>query len=404
MMMQRWTVVCVALALLATPVMAINPGTDIYVAAAFRGAGAESSQWSSNLDILNVSTEDANVVVYWLQRDMANTNPLASSTMTIQPGETMAIDDAIMTLYGVDEGGGAFYVESDQEIVVTSGIFNTDPAGKRFGQAFEGVPVEAAISAAATKQDSMAVTHTGGIDADTGTRANLYAVGLETGTELEVSILDTDGNVLGTRSWMLGENQPMLVGIDQVGAPSTLNDVTVQFTAVSGSVIGCGVSEVNNDSGDPITNNAWWPMDMGGDEPPPADCGGDGVYTGFVQYTFQGGLLIEVQNDAITYLSAAHTLFTSQGDGGSNCANVYGFDHMFDTPVAIAQDGSFNLSFEVAFSGNDPVLTFDVNGLRDTDTLLGTWDLNVDSQAFDGCNGDMNQVQFFAGHTLVTLE
>ena len=401
--MQRWTVVCLAAVLLAAPVMAINPGTEIYVGAAFRGTGAGNSQWSSNLDILNVSSAPASVVVYWLVRDQANSNPLASSPMTIQPGETMAIDDAIMTLYGVAEGGGAFLITSDQEIVVTSGIFNTDPTGKRFGQAFEGIPVEAAITAATTKADPIAITHVGGIDADTSIRSNLYAVGLASGTELKVSVID-GGSVVGTRSWMLGQNQPLLVGIDQVGAPEPLNDVTVQFEVVSGSAVSCGVSEVNNDSGDPLTNNAWWPMDMGGDEPPPADCGGDGVYAGFVGYAFTGGLLVEVENDAINYLSASLTLFSSQGDGGSNCTNVFGFDNLFDPPVAINQDGTFNMAFQVAFTGNDPVLTFDINGVYDTDTLLGTWDLNVDSVSPLDCNGDMAQVPFYAGHTVLTLE
>ncbi len=394
--MKRWSVLFAAVALMASPVMAINPGTDIYVAAAARGPGAASSQWSSNLDILNVSESAATVVVYWLERGVANPNPLASSPMTIQPGETMAIDDAIMTLFGVAQGNGAFYIDSDQEIVVTSGIFNTDPAGKRFGQAFEGIPVEAAIHAATTKADSIAVTHTGGIDADTGTRANLYALGLEAGTELEVAIFDSNGTELGKRSWNLGENHPLLVGIDQVGAPEPLNDVTVRFTAVSGSVIGCGVSEVNNGSGDPITNNAWWPMDMGGDEPPPPTCGGDGVYTGFLNYTYIGGFWMVVENDAITQVSYAVTLF-SPDDGGNNCGNVFSGGFEFTTPVALDADGTFTATFENEFSGGT-VLAFTLNGQQVNDTILGTVDLNVSGGGFGECSGDMNQVSFFTGH------
>ncbi len=239
---------------LAAPVLALQPGTDIIVPAAARGAGFGGSMWVTSLYVFNPGDESVNVVIAWLERNQSNTNP-TEITQSVGAGEVLVFDD-VLQYFGIDSGGGAFRVVSPSPVVVNAGIFNR-AGGKEFGQGFEGIPVTAALPAGQT-------TEAIGIASTSEYRTNFFAVNpYDSTTSVTVSLLDSQGNVEGSKTYSLGPREPILKSVTEI-ASATVHSGMIRFTAGSGPVI-VGTSRVNNGTGDPLTLAAWTQA-AGGDD------------------------------------------------------------------------------------------------------------------------------------------
>ena len=57
----------------------LTAGTDVLVPAAARATGRNDAQWIMDMYILNPGSAPANVTVYWLVRNRANTSPARRS-------------------------------------------------------------------------------------------------------------------------------------------------------------------------------------------------------------------------------------------------------------------------------------------------------------------------------------
>lgn len=95
----------IALLLAASPALAINPGTDVFVPAAARGPGATGT-WVTDVFVYNPGTTSASISLYWLPRDTDNTGA-APVSFTVAPGETLALDDVISSVFGLSSAAGA---------------------------------------------------------------------------------------------------------------------------------------------------------------------------------------------------------------------------------------------------------------------------------------------------------
>ncbi len=376
---------------LATPVLAINPGTDVVVPAGYQGSGTGGSQWLTTVYIFNPGTSDASVTVYWLVRNQANPSP-ASAAFTVPQGQTMVLADAIGDTFAAS-GGGAFRIVSDEKVVVNAAILN-QAGGTEFGQGFEGIPVTAAIAAGSA-------TDAVGLASNETYRTNFYVMDVSgAGSSVTVSLLDASGNTFASRNYTLKAWEPILPNITDLGSGS-FSYATLRVTVNSGAVV-AGASRVNNGSGDALTLQSWWECGSGGSG---GTVGGPGLYTGYVDYTYQGGLLIDVMDTGsglqIDLIQGALTLF-SPDDGGMNCGNVFGYGAELDTPIAIDSSGNFDGTFQVTYQSGF-VLSFHFIGQLTEDSIIGTLDLNVTGGAFGECAGDMTTTDFYAGHTLLTL-
>lgn len=385
----RLVLLLALLVAVATPAMAINPGTDVVIPAAYKGSGAGGSQWVTDVYVYNPGSSTANVTVYWLERGKANSNPV-SATFTVQPGATAVLADIIGETFSTS-GGGAFRVVSTADVVVNAAILN-QAGGTEFGQGFEGIPVAAAITAGGST-DAM------GLASNDVYRTNFYLMDVSgTGSSVTVSLLDASGTALASRTYNLKAWDPILPSITDIGAGS-FSYATLHVVVNSGAAV-AGASRVNNSSGDALTLQSWWDLGGGG-----GAVGGPGVYTGYVAYTYEGGVLIDVTDTgsgyAIDYVSGSLVLF-SPDDGGTNCASVFGYSATLDTPFALDSGGNFTGTFQVQFQSGS-TLTFDWSGLLSEDTLYGTLDVNVSGGASNSCSGDMNTANFYTGHTLLTL-
>ncbi len=384
-MMKRiaFSVALVAIVAVAAPTLALNPGTDIFVPAA-----ARSAPWVTDMYIFNPGSSTANVSIYWLPRDNDNSGATPVS-YTVNAGATAVLDDVILNTFGYSSAAGAFRVVSDVDVAVNCRIYSTD-GSRTYGQGFEGVPATAAVVEGG-------MTDILGLAQNTAFRSNFFAVNTGgTSASITFELMDTSGNQLASRSYTLRPYAAFYRNITDLGGPPFDNG-TLHAEVTQGSAIVVG-SKLDQVSLDPTTLEAWWSCGNGDG----GTVGGDGIYVGYMSYTYIGGLWAVVENNTITYLQGANTLF-SPDDGGIGCGNVFGWGVEPDTAFSIAGDGTFTASFQVQYQSGF-VLSFTFDGQVTEDTMLGNLSLTVSGGDVGECSGSMNVVPFYAGHTLLTLQ
>jgi CubicO group peptidase (beta-lactamase class C family) len=237
------------LLLLAQSVTAIQPGTDVFVSAAARATGRNNAQWIMDMYILNPGLAPANVTVYWLVRNRANTSP-ASCSYSIAAGETLVLDDVILSEFGLTRGLGAFRVTSDRAVVVNAVSVNV-ANNTEYGHSVEAIPAVNATKAGDT-------THVVGLKNDDDFRTNITLIDVTgQGSTATVEVIDTAGAVIGSGTYVLRGFEPIHESITELNTLS-FTDATLKISVQTGAVIS-GASRihgnVNAGSGDPITLN-----------------------------------------------------------------------------------------------------------------------------------------------------
>lgn len=315
--------------LLTASVGALTVGTDVLVPAAARGEGLAGSMWITDLYILNPGSQAASVDVYWLRRGRANPDP-TSSSFSLQPGETLILDDVILDTVGLNSGGGAFRVVSDRDVVVNSRIYNLK-GGVTFGQGFEGVPRSSAIAAGGTT-DIAGLTH------NSSFRTNIVLIDADGGgSTVLLSLRDPSGSEIGSRTYSLRGFEPKLFSVTDLGV-STFDEATLHAAVTSGSAV-VVASKVDNDSatGDPTTLEAW--------TSPGAAMTVDGVYHFEVcdRSDFASGGNVVVTGGEVTSITATYFNWDKVDAAGSpDCPELFFLAAEFTPPAALAdfEDGA----------------------------------------------------------------
>jgi hypothetical protein len=111
--------VTLALTLPALPARAGFSGTEAFVPVVHAG-GANGIVFSTTLWIQNPGTDPATVQLRLLEHDQANPQPRAA-TITLAPGETRRVDDAVPSLFGI-ESYGWMHVLSSSAVLVNARI------------------------------------------------------------------------------------------------------------------------------------------------------------------------------------------------------------------------------------------------------------------------------------------
>lgn len=336
--------------LLAGSVGALTVGTDVLVPAAARGEGQAGSMWITDLYILNPHSQTTTVEVYWLKRGRANPNP-ASSYFSLQPGETLILDDVVLNTFGLSSGGGAFRVVSDRDVAVNSRIYNLK-GGVTFGQGFEGVPRSSAIMAGGTT-DIAGLTH------NSSFRTNIVLIDADGGgSTVVLSLRDSSGGEIGSRTYNLREFEPKLFSVTDLGA-TAVDEATLHATVTSGSAVAVA-SKVDNDAatGDPTTLEAWTSAG--------AATTVDGVYHFEVcdRSDFASGGNVVVTGGEVTSISATYFNWDKVDAAGSpDCPELFFLEAEFTPPAALAdfEDGAIveqsyqsggEISYTVTFSAS----------------------------------------------------
>jgi len=235
----------------STVVLAGYSGTEVYLPSVGRGGGVGTSVWRTTLWIHNPSGIAADCEIQLLLRNQANPNPLTYQR-TIPAGDTLKIEDATWTLFGI-EGFGALRVLSTEEVIVNSRIYNLEGAdlSDTQGQFFGGVPASFAL-ASGQSTEILGINQA----SDDAFRFNFGFVET-TGqpAEILVDLLDGDGSNLGSTQLALQGFEARQFNISALGVGPTPTDngrLHISVTGGTGRVIAFG-SGIANTSQDPST-------------------------------------------------------------------------------------------------------------------------------------------------------
>ena len=198
----------------ATSVFAGFAGTEVYLPSVGRGDGVGTSVWRTTLWIHNPSATAANCEIQLLLRDQANPTP-DTHHETIAAGETIMIEDATWTLFGID-GFGALRVVSNEAVVVNSRIYNQEgpDLSDTQGQFFGGVPSTFALGNGQSTE-ILGVNQS----TDNAFRSNFGFVETTGATaDVLVELMSENGGVLGSTSLNLLGFEARQLNVSALGA------------------------------------------------------------------------------------------------------------------------------------------------------------------------------------------
>ena len=397
--MRKLFLVPLVLALFSGTAMAVSPGTDVFLASVGRlqgeCPGGVCALYRTDVWIYNPSTtQSATVEVSFLARQNSNPSP-ATQPVTVAPGETKALLDIFDTLFGMDDVKGALRFTSDQDVVVTGRIFDsnvvTNLGAGTAGQFFPGIPSALAIGAGSG-------TNLIGLSYDAaGTfRANFGFVET-TGNSATVVVDKRDGSgaLLASKTYTIGAYGAMQVKITDVGGPlGTDQRLVLNVTQGSGRIIAFA-SQIDNRTGDPYTVDMVTPLGTSHTA---------GVFDGVVfrssdSTTVDGGIELEVGSGTLSsyYATAsipcgASTSYTLDLDNGGTSVPINA-DGTFTSQVTYDYlDGTGATVFTVDWTLSGTFANGVLSGTLSSDTSGGTGD-------YAACNATGVSRVFRAGWT-----
>lgn len=353
-MRQRAVLMLIAVVALATPLVALNPGSDVLVPAA-----ARAGSWVTDLYVMNPGDAAVDGTIYWLVRDQANTDPVSIS-FQILPGETMVMADILHNDFGYNQAAGAFRVVGDGQLVVNSRIYSSDGA-QTFGQGFEGVPVEAAIGAGQTA-DVVGLSHVSQVF-----RTNFYALAGPNGASISLALIAPDGSEIASGTLDFEAYEPYLKRINQAIPSGDFAEGTLRVTVASGSIV-AGASKVDEASTDPTTLESSTPLG--------AVASVDGTYeitlTDSEGYASGGEIVIE--DGVVTAIQGSYANWDKDGDtdGEADCPLLFQWGAAFPETDVTAMAGGVSFTDSYAATGSGSMAWTVSFTATDGTTLSGT--------------------------------
>jgi P pilus assembly chaperone PapD len=222
-------------------------GTEAFVPVV-RAGGANGIVFSTTLWIQNPGTEPAAVQLRLLEHDRANPQPRVA-TLTLAPGETRRVDDAVPSLFGI-ESYGWMRVVSSSDVLVNARIDGRG-AGQDIrdssGLFFTATP--AAFAVGAGERTLLPAVEQGASASDGAFRYNVGFV--ETSgapASLHLALKNAQGAIIGTRDEDLAafESRQINVGDVAPGVSVSAGSLEIQVLASSsGRVLSFGSSIAN---------------------------------------------------------------------------------------------------------------------------------------------------------------
>ncbi|HPC83693.1 MAG TPA: hypothetical protein P5234_09795 [Thermoanaerobaculaceae bacterium] len=234
------------------PLWAGFAGTDLFLPSVGARPGVPPAVWYTTVWVHNPGSSPANVTFHLLERK-ANLAP-RTFTDTVPAGDTKRYDNAVKTMFGVEEFG-AIRVTSNLKVSVNSRIYSQEGTlDDSVGQFFAGVPAAFAIGAGqSTELTGVWQTQPA---ASSTFRYNFgFVETTGTGTcQVRVTARDATGAALGNKTYTMRQWEQMQKSFaTEFPAVSSANArLTVEVTSGSGRIIAFG-SQVAQGSQDPST-------------------------------------------------------------------------------------------------------------------------------------------------------
>ncbi|HUJ15430.1 MAG TPA: hypothetical protein VL284_16710 [Thermoanaerobaculia bacterium] len=213
------------------------------VPAAGTGAGANGSQWQSELTFHSTSANPISIGLVFHDAGGAQ----QGDGLTLSPRSTTTLSDVVKTRFGRDGGTGGIEINVPDafadRVAITSRTFNASASGE-FGQDIPAIDSTGAASAG-----DVIVLQAPSSATNARFNFGIYAV---SDAAVRWDLVRADGTVAAstTQSYGAGTQMQYNQGITSLlGATEQDNDA-LQATVTSGSVIAYG-SAINNQTGDP---------------------------------------------------------------------------------------------------------------------------------------------------------
>lgn len=242
---------------------AASSGDALFISAAAHVAGAQGTNWRSDLEVHNLGDDLAVFRVLLLEHGADNTSP-DEVELSVAPGHSLRLGDVLFTEFGVDGSAAMVLVPSSGRIIATSRTYNllgADnalglPEGSTFGQYIPSLPSREAIRSGGQGR-LIQLSHSTAVDG--GARANLGLINA-TDAELMVKIkLHTaDGEVLGVVNRTLEpyEFEQLNRVFERVTGDNVDDGYAVLTTSTPGGSFFAYASVVDNLTGDPVAISA----------------------------------------------------------------------------------------------------------------------------------------------------
>jgi hypothetical protein len=216
--------------------------TELYVAAAARGEGAEGSVWRTDLGLLNLGdmATEASVVFH------PSSGPDLAMSLSLASGEHRVLDDVVGLLGG--EGSGSLEITGGTPILVSSRTYNQSDEGT-FGQYIDGID-EAGTVGADTRVWLPQLQQ----NADFRTNIGLHNTG-DSQARIKVHLHDADGSLLSTtqRNIAAGGRLQLQEPFDRIAGRTDIESGYAVVEILSGSGITAYASVIDNRTNDPTT-------------------------------------------------------------------------------------------------------------------------------------------------------
>ena len=201
-----------------------------YLPGAAELTGLQGARFSSTLELTNPGDSAATATIGLVP--MAGKTPPAPVTRTLAAGESMRIEAALETLFGLaDDGAGTITVLSDAALLASLTTRNVAAAEGPYGLGLLAVP-EAELLGAGETGHSIWVSHSA--DPKTGYRTNLSVTLVDPGTIVVVRVFDADGSLAGETTLSAQTPQVWQKPVTAIAGESSLPVGRAEFEVKAG--------------------------------------------------------------------------------------------------------------------------------------------------------------------------
>lgn len=209
-------------------------------------AGAQGTNWVSDMVLHNPGAGTLNSAVYYLEKDGDNSDALGWS-VTVPAGRSVKLADVVAETFARSSSSGALMVGASGELIITSRTYNDASTGT-YGQYIEGYPVSRAMLAG---EDVRLIQLTRNAEY----RTNIGFANAKPGNlSLRLDLLRADGSLLGTRNMSLkAYSYTQLNDVLSAYGTSIAGAYAVITSPTTGGAYFTYASVIDNRTGDPVS-------------------------------------------------------------------------------------------------------------------------------------------------------
>jgi hypothetical protein len=208
-------------------------GATWYQAGVVETRGLSGAYFTTALQVTNLGHQPASVRFALIP--LAGTNAAPIRTLTIAPGESRRIENALKALFGLTQGVGTIAVTTTEPIQVSATTANVADSRGTYGLALPAIREGELLGAGETGHGFF---QTQSADPTRGYRSNINVTLLEPGTGVELRVFDAEGALLGSTTLSGG---PVTIQVSTgalIGAGTDLPVGRTEMTVTAGKALG----------------------------------------------------------------------------------------------------------------------------------------------------------------------